>query len=114
MKSKNLFDGIPAELPDELFTTIHQAEGLRIERIVSHGHVSPPDFWYDQNEHEWVIVLKGNAVVEFEGGETLELQPGSCLNIPARVKHRVVSTDQTENTIWLAIHYGHVDQARGA
>ena len=30
------------------------ALGLRIERIVSEGHVSPEGFWYDQDEPEWV------------------------------------------------------------
>jgi cupin 2 domain-containing protein len=37
---------------------------LRIERIVSRGHASPPGFWYDQPEHEWVMVLGGRAVLE--------------------------------------------------
>jgi hypothetical protein len=26
------------------------------ERIISHDHASPADFWYDQARHEWVIV----------------------------------------------------------
>ena len=58
MKPENLFNGIPDELPEELFTTLHQAKGLRIERIVSHGHASPPGFWYDQDGFEWVVVFR--------------------------------------------------------
>ena len=33
----------------------------KIERIVSRGHASPEDFWYDQEENEWVMVVKGTA-----------------------------------------------------
>jgi hypothetical protein len=59
MKPNNLFNGIPSDLPEELFATLHQARGLRIERIVSQSHASPSGFWYDQDENEWVIVLQG-------------------------------------------------------
>jgi cupin 2 domain-containing protein len=106
MNAGNLFDGIPSELPQELFTTIHKAKDLRIERIVSQGHASPPGFWYDQAENEWVVVLKGGAIIQFENEpEPKELGPGSYLTIPAHARHRVVSTSRTEETIWLAIHY---------
>jgi cupin 2 domain-containing protein len=106
-KAGNLFGAIPSDLAEEVFTTLHQAEGLRIERIVSHGHASPPGFWYNQNEHEWVIVLKGSAAIQFEGDpDSVELQPGAYLNIPAHARHRVVSTHPTEDTVWLAIYYG--------
>lgn len=104
-KPENLFGDIPSDLPEELLSTLHKTKFLRIERIVSQGHASPPGFWYDQKEHEWVIVLKGSAVIEFEGSATLELHEGTYLNIPAHVRHRVVSTSPAEKTIWLAIHY---------
>jgi cupin 2 domain-containing protein len=103
---ENLFRGIPLDLPEELCATLHEARGLRIERIVSQGHCSPKDYWYDQDEHEWVIVLQGSAAIKIEGEpEPARLQPGSYLNIPAHTRHRVVSTSLSEKTIWLAIHY---------
>ena len=106
MKSESLFSDIPDDLPKELFTTLHQAKGLRIERIVSQGHASPSGFWYDQDEHEWVILLRGGAIIEFEGeSKPVELQTGACLNIRCHTRHRVVSTSPTEKTVWLAIHY---------
>ena len=106
MKPANIFDNIPADLPEELFTTIHAARNFRIERIVSQGQCSPPGFWCDQAEHEWLIVLEGSAAVEFEGdAEPVQLERGAYLNIPAHARHRVVSTSPTEKTIWLAIHY---------
>jgi cupin 2 domain-containing protein len=106
MTPDNLFTGIPDDLPEELFTTLLQADGLWIERIVSRGHASEPGFWYDQEESEWVVVLRGRAVVRFEGrSETVELQPGAYLNIPAHARHRVEYTSLAEDTVWLAIHY---------
>ena len=106
MKPANFFNNIPDDLPEELFTTLHHAKGLRIERIVSQGHASPLGFWYDQDEHEWLIVLQGGATIQFEGdAEPVQLERGAYLNIPAHRRHRVVSTSPTEKTIWLAIHY---------
>ena len=102
----NVFADIPANLPEELFTTIRRADGLHIERNVSQGHTSPSGFWYDQVDNEWVVVLEGSAAVQFEGEtEPVQLQRGSHVNIPAHTRHRVVSTASNETTVWLAIHY---------
>ena len=105
-QAASLLDDLPSDLSKELFTTIIQANNLRIERIVSQGHASPPGFWYDQEENELVIVLEGGAAVQFEGDpEPVELRQGSYLNIPAHARHRVASTDPNQKTLWLAIHY---------
>jgi cupin 2 domain-containing protein len=101
----NLLTNLPADLPEELFTTLLQAPGVRIERIVSRGQHSPDGFWYDQPTNEWVLVLQGAAKVEFED-ETLEMGPGDFIDIPAHRKHRVAWTTPDEHTIWLAVHYG--------
>ncbi len=101
----NLFANLLTSLPDELFTALLQAPGVRIERIVSHGHQSPNGFWCDQPTNEWVLVLQGAAKIEFEDG-TLEMQPGDYVDIPAHRKHRVAWTTPNEPTIWLAVHYG--------
>jgi cupin 2 domain-containing protein len=100
----NLLTNLPATLPEELIENLVVANNVRIERIVSTGHSSPPDFWYDQDENEWVIVLQGSAVLEFEN-ETRPLVSGSYVLIPAHRKHRVKSTSLTEPTIWLAVFY---------
>lgn len=107
MVPTNLFADLPLHLPTELFTTLLDAANVRIERIVSHGHASPEGFWYDQNLHEWVIVLKGAARLRFEDDEQpVEMKPGDFINIPAHRKHRVEWTTPIESTIWLAVHYG--------
>jgi cupin 2 domain-containing protein len=102
--TSNLFTDIPSNLPDELFTTLLEANNVRIERIVSNGHSSPEGFWYDQDQHEWVVVLQGVARLSIEG-ETRELKTGDHINIPAHRKHRVEWTTPDEPTIWLAVFY---------
>jgi cupin 2 domain-containing protein len=87
--TSNLFANLPSNLPDELFTTLLEATNLRIERIISHGHSSPEGFWYDQDQHEWVIVLQGAARLSIEG-ELKELKPGDHINLAAHQKHRVM------------------------
>ena len=100
----NLFAGLPTDLPDELCSTLLDAEDVRIERIVSQGQASAAGFWYDQPRHEWVAVLRGMARIRFEDG-IIELKPGDFVNIPAHTKHRVEWTTPDEPTIWLAVHY---------
>ncbi|MBL8816482.1 MAG: cupin domain-containing protein [Planctomyces sp.] len=102
--NSSLFADLPADLPEELFTTLLEAASVRIERIVSHGHSSPEDFWYNQDQHEWVIVLKGAARLRFDDA-LLELRPGDFVNIPAHTRHRVEWTTPDEPTIWLAVFY---------
>lgn len=103
--TSNLFSNLPSNLPDEVFTNLLTATNLRIERIVSHGHSSPEGFWYDQNQNEWVIVLRGAARLSIEG-VSKELKPGDYINIPAHQKHRVEWTSPDETTVWLAVFYG--------
>jgi len=102
----NLFDAIPAELPEELVQPLLRADHLRIERIVSLGHASPEGFWYDQEAHEWVLLLAGSARLRFEGDAAIDLQPGAFVHIPAHRRHRVEWSDPDRPTVWLAVHYG--------
>jgi cupin 2 domain-containing protein len=55
IESGSLFADIPETLAAEQLTTLLAKPNLRIERIVSRGHASPPGFWYDQPQAEWVI-----------------------------------------------------------
>lgn len=80
--------------------------GLRIERIVSSGQCSPPGFWYDQPESEWILLLSGSAGLRLEHEtHTRLLGPGDCLDIPAHCRHRVEWTAQSTHTVWLAVFY---------
>ena len=103
MKS-NLFENIPGMLPEELISVLAENENVKIERIVSDGQASPEGYWYDQEQSEWVLLVAGLAVLEFEDRKQ-ELKPGDHMLIPAHRKHRVASTSATEKTVWLAVFY---------
>lgn len=101
----NLLANIPDAIPNEIFQDIVRTDTIRIERILSQGHSSPETGWYDQDENEWVLVLSGYGVIEFENGDTIKLKQGDYLNIKAHQKHKVKSTSPNETTVWLAIFY---------
>ena len=90
------------EQSDDLVRT----ESLCIERIVSHGHASPPGFWYDQDAAEWVVVIEGSARLQIEGEPAPRLlERGDWIDLPAHCRHRLEWTDPSRPTIWLAVHY---------
>ena len=86
-----------------------EGAGVRIERIVSRGHASAPDAWYEQVEDEFVLLVQGAARLEFEAFD-LDLSPGDWVELPAGVSHRVAWTAEGEDTVWLAVfHKASVD-----
>ena len=102
----NLYAGIRQGTDRELLDELLKTSQLRIERIVSHGQASPEGFWYDQDDSEWVLLLRGQAGLSLEGEEgTVILHPGDYLYIPAHLKHRVEWTAPEEETVWLAIYF---------
>jgi len=104
MTVDNLFANIPTSFEKELSDILLQSENISIERIVSNGQTSPPSGWYNQTQNEWVLVLKGEAIIEFENKQ-VNLQAGSYLNILAHTKHKVSWTNPNLETVWLAIFY---------
>jgi cupin 2 domain-containing protein len=102
----NLFGAIPARLPDELVEALVRAGGVRLERIVSLGHTTPPGQWLSQDQDEWVALLRGAATLIFEGASTpVTMRPGDHLVIRGGQRHRVEWTDPADVTVWLALHY---------
>lgn len=101
----NLFANLPINLPDELMECLVETSQVRIERIVSTSHASPDGFWYDQDEHEWVVLLQGAAKLTFAEGQTLEMTPGDHVLIPAHRQHRVDWTTAEQPTVWLAVFF---------
>ncbi len=105
IENKNLLKSIPTDLKDEVFETLAEGSNIKIERIISKGHFSPEHGWYDQSQCEWVLVLKGHGLLEFETGEIVEMKAGDSINIPKHCQHKVKWTDPQQETIWLAIFY---------
>lgn len=104
-KKENILNSTSSSVSKETSQEILSLMNGRVERIVSKGHSSPENFWYDQQENEWVLVFKGAGELEFEDGEIVQLGVGDYVNIPAHKKHRVSWTDPEEETVWLAIFY---------
>lgn len=103
----NLFSGIPAQLPQELVDVLVDQDAVRIERIVSRGHSSAADAWYDQQQHEFVLLLSGAARLQFERpARSVELVAGDHLLIRAHQRHRVVWTDSEHDSVWLTVFFG--------
>jgi cupin 2 domain-containing protein len=108
---RNLFSTIDGECPDELFETLVQMPGAKLERIVSTGQATPPGEWYDQAGAEWVVLLAGAARLRFDSPHAEhELKPGDYLLIPAHCRHRVEWTSPDEPTVWLALHFPPSDE----
>lgn len=101
----NIFEGIVPNKDAEQFETILERGNAKIERIISSGQCTPEGEFYDQSQDEWVMVLKGRAVVSFiDSGERFEMAAGDYLFIPSHVRHRVEYTSPGEVTLWLALH----------
>ncbi|HNX27383.1 MAG TPA: cupin domain-containing protein [Phycisphaerae bacterium] len=103
----NLFDvdGMSMNMPQEFLQILAEGKNVRIERIVSASHSSPKNFWYDQQQSEWVAVLAGQAEIEFANGNISAMSAGDAILIPAHQRHRVKSTAADRPTIWLAVFF---------
>jgi cupin 2 domain-containing protein len=104
--SGNLLAPVVFQNSEEFFETLVEAGHVKIERIVSKGHATPPGKWYDQKRHEWVLLIKGAAGLRFEGKkDVIEMRPGDYIDIPARCRHRVEWTADQSETVWLTVFY---------
>lgn len=101
---RNFFKSAAGESGCEQIDSVLSTEALRIEQIVSRGQASPAGFWYDQENPEWVILLKGSATLQIEREADVQLRAGDYLLIPAHLRHRVQSV--SEDALWLAVHFG--------
>lgn len=95
------------KLPDvihkeEFFEKLAQGNDVLIERIVSSGHKTPDNYWYDQEKDEWIILFQGEAVILFDDGTEINLKTGDYLLIHKHKKHQVKKTSTP--CIWLAVH----------
>ena len=98
----NIFDLPPLALTAELTTILAGNENVRIERIVSTGQTSE---WYDQAETEFVVLVEGNAVIEFNDGTTAVMSKGDTLLIEPHERHKVKFTSSNPPCIWLCVFY---------
>ena len=106
MNIKNIYTTKGESLEEELIEELVAKGSFRLERIVSKGHRTPEGEWYDQERDEWVVLLKGRAMLKIEGRDDMPtMKPGDCIHLPANLRHRVEWTDPGKETVWLALHY---------
>ena len=98
---KNLMDAPTGET--EIFRTLLDLPGIRLQQIVSNGQASAAGFWYDQKQPEWVMLVRGTALLRFDPGGDVRLKAGDFLTIPANSRHRVESV--SSDAVWLALHF---------
>ena len=98
----NIFKLPEFPLPEELTTILVESDNVRIERIVSTGQVSD---WYDQSATEFVVLLEGNAVIEYDKGKTVTMSRGDTLIINPHERHKVSYTSSNPPCIWLCFFY---------
>lgn len=98
----SLAEGPAPAAGEESFTTLFEAQGLRVERIASRRAASPEGFWYDQPGDEFVLLARGQAALDFADGSSRHLAAGDWAVLPAGCRHRVAWT--SEDALWLALH----------
>lgn len=106
----NIGQSATKSLEQEIFEVIFSADvkgKLEIKRIISTGQATPNNEWYDQEDSEWVVLLRGESTLRFQDceDEFIDLKDGDYIYIPAHVKHRVESTSVDAPCIWLAVHH---------
>ena len=102
IQSESIFHATSGAAGTEDFLTLFESGNVKIQRIVSHASATAENDWYDQAHREWVLVVRGRAVLEFEGGQRMELKEGDYLTLPPHARHRVNETGP--ETIWLVVH----------
>jgi cupin 2 domain-containing protein len=102
----NLLAGPCPAQGEETSTVLIRSARFRLERIHSCASTTPAGFWYDQNEHEWVMLLQGSALLQFADQPSAQLlNRGDHLLIRPHRRHRVVATDPHPGSIWLALFW---------
>ena len=95
----NIFEGEEPTAGTELLDELYHDQRITINRIQSNQ--LEDGVWYDQEEDEWLVLLDGEALLEFESKQH-PLKKGDTLFIPAHQPHRVKKTSAT--ALWLTLH----------
>ena len=98
----NLYDLPELPMADELTSLLVDESTIRIERIVSTGQVSG---WYDQDATEFVVLLQGNAEIEFDNNRIVTVSRGDTLLIQSHERHRLKYTSTDPPCIWLCVFF---------
>lgn len=104
--TRNIFSNIPLDFKEEFIEPLVKDPQVKIDRIISRGHRSARDFWYNQDENEFVLILQGEAKLKFKDEKGIVyMGKGDYMIIPAHKEHRVQWTSKNEDTLWLTVHF---------
>ena len=105
MQNKNeifsFLKDIPNSSKDEIFETIVSNDNIKIERIISYGQITKKDFWYNQDDDEFIYIIQGESKIKYDDGTVHILNTNDSLYIKAHQKHQVIYTSNP--AVWLAI-----------
>lgn len=102
----NIFYNLPKTKEKEVFQLLFKDKKLKVERIISMGQATKQGRWLRQKRNEWVVLLRGKAVLSFFGkAGVLKLKSGDYVFIPKNLRHRVEWSDPKEKSLWLAVHF---------
>jgi len=111
----NLLSGPLPASGEERQETLRAGPGWRLQRIHSCQASSPPGFWYDQSEHEWLCLLQGSARLCFaDEEEPRDLNRGDSLWIAPHRRHRLEASDGGSGTVWLVLFWSEAGGAEAA
>ncbi|MCX6074612.1 MAG: cupin domain-containing protein [Campylobacterales bacterium] len=99
----NLYELPNPALDTEHFQTLFHNQSLKIEAIRS--HLTQAGEWYDQDEDEWVLLIRGNAQLHVND-HIVTLQAGENLFLPKHTRHQVLNT--SKDALWLGVFYSTV------
>ncbi len=95
-------NALKKEKGKEYIKELLNANGTRVEIITSYSSKSAENFWYDQEENEFVSVLSGSAALDIDN-KIVNMKKGDYVIISPHVKHRVLKTSPV--CVWLCIYY---------
>lgn len=85
--------------PDlESFTTLYQNKNIKIEAIRS--HLVQPGKIYNQEQDEWVVLIRGNAQLRVDN-KVVGLKEGDSFFLAKHTIHQVLFTSQ--DALWLGV-----------
>lgn len=102
---KNILQLPGLSLDQELVHELLAQDKVRVERIVSSGQTTD---WLDQCEAEWVVLISGQATIEYQDGRLCNMQAGDYVYLAPHEVHRVAYTSSEPMCIWLCFFW-HID-----
>ena len=119
-KKINIFDLKDLSVNEEIIKILFKNENVKIEKIISTGQTTD---WQESNINEFVILVQGNAEIEYYENKNLktnenimknlkntndmklQLGKGDIILIKKGERHRVSYTSKNPCCVWICIFF---------